>query len=675
MKPSFRFFYDSPLTSVNGIGKVKAEHYLKLGVTNVSELLFLFPRSYRINRIINLAEAPEGKTCVFCLTVASRPSLFKMKSGLKAVRFSVFDDSSRAVITYFNNPYIKNSFSVGDKRYFTGAIKKLNGVRYLSSPLSEKEFNPSLPYRPVYPCVEGISSRETEKFIGLVLGETDSVISETLSAEQLSRLGFMGRADAVRAVHRPQSETELKSALNRLAFDEFYDFALKMQKSGTERTAATAIPMNPVSLDGFFSALGFALTSAQNRVISEIRSDICRNPSSDKHIKPMNRLLQGDVGSGKTAVAFCAAFTVLKNGYNVMLMAPTEILASQHYEKASALFSKMSEPGFECILITGSTPASARKRFLSQAASGQRFFVFGTHALISDWVNISDVGLVITDEQHRFGVRQRDMLAEKSGGGHILLMSATPIPRTLAMFLYADRDISVIDELPPGRRRVRTFLCGDDMRKRIDALIIKEATSGHRTYIVCPAIEPDDEDTGAELCDAVSRRDQAANALPGLRIGLMHGKMKPSEKDGIMREFTCGELDVLVSTTVIEVGVDVPEATVMIVENAERFGLAQLHQLRGRVGRGSAESFMIMFSSHSSGQSESERLNKLCEEYDGFKLAEFDLASRGPGDFFGTRQSGQPVFALAGLADAGVMAMAKAEAERMVNIPENEEIH
>ena len=488
---------------------------------------------------------------------------------------------------------------------------------------------------PIYPLTAGLSNAAVLKAVKQALELCDTP-PEIIPAEVRSRYGILGADRAYYAIHEPSSMVEAELAKKRLIFEEFFVFSAGLSLMRASRAEKRTEPYRNIDLMLFHLALPFTLTGAQNRAVSDIMQDFRKGA-------PMNRLVQGDVGSGKTMVAAAAAYAAAKNGKQSALMAPTEILAEQHYQSMSKLFEPM---GIRVSLLTGSMKPKEKKEVREAIAAGETDLVVGTHALITDATVFRDLGLVITDEQHRFGVGQRAKLSAKGNDPHLLVMSATPIPRTLALLMYGDLDVSILDELPPGREPVDTFLVGESYRARINAFIRKHAQEGHQCFVVCPAVE-ENEDMGIKAATVWAQTLQQT-VFPDLRIALLHGQMKGAEKEAAMASFARGEADVMVATTVIEVGVDVPNATLMVIEDADRFGLSQLHQLRGRVGRGKAKSYCIL-TSHNKNQETLQRLKALCKTTDGFKIAEEDLKLRGPGDFFGSRQSGLPTFRVANL--------------------------
>jgi ATP-dependent DNA helicase RecG len=571
-------------------------------------------------------------------------------------------------ITYFNSPFIKDVFQIGSTFRFWGKVELKKGKLQMTNPKHEPyvEGIPLPDFVPIYSLTEGISSKQIDKLvhsaINDVLPEIIDPIPDNLRIDNsLPTLTF-----AIKNAHFPESEEALFSARRRLAFDEMLLFGLGISLSAANRDRGEGIKLSPCSMTPFKSLLPYELTSSQKAAINDVYRDMVLG--TDGKILPMARIIVGDVGCGKTVCAAAAAYITAKSGYQTALMVPTEILARQHYTEFSSMLSKL---GLRVELLIGSTSAKEKKRIRDGLISGDIDICVGTHALISDGVDFTKLGLVITDEQHRFGVNQRAKLKEKSASAHLLVMSATPIPRTLALTMYGDLDISRITEMPKGRQRVDTFVVDESYRQRLYDFINKQITLGGQCYIVCPSIEANEEDgfivdreTGEVISEgslnlksAVDFAGEVQKALPHLNVGVLHGKMKSGEKDAVMAEFAAGNIHVLVSTTVIEVGVNVPNASLMIVENAERFGLSQLHQLRGRVGRGKRKSYCILVSDIKSPKSR-ERLEVMRTTYDGFEIAEKDLLLRGPGDLFSSvssdnlRQSGGFEFKFASSCDS-----------------------
>lgn len=657
---------DSILT-LPGIGPKKAALFAKLGIATVGELLRLYPRDYEDRtRLLPIASLEVGSPACFVASVVTNPQTFRVpKPGRKQLEYTkvtVADHTGRLNLTFFNASYTAQRLIRGESYCFYGT---LNGD-YLGYAMTNPLFEPvdaagnmTRRIMPIYPLTAGLSNKQVQQAVQAAIAR--SAVTETLPKGVLEKYRLCDAVTALREIHAPSDAEALDEARRRLVFEEFYIFSAALATVRSRRTTVSVPPLQTDGMEAFYKALPFTLTNAQRRSVEDILSDF-RSGS------PMSRLVQGDVGSGKTMVAAAAAFCIAKNGRQTALMAPTEILAKQHYDRLAPLFSQW---GISCVLLTGSMTPTRKNAVRTEIAGGSASLVIGTHALLTESTVFSDLGLVIADEQHRFGVAQRAKLLSKGEKPHLLVMSATPIPRTLALILYGDLDVSVIDELPPGRQRVGTFLVDERYRSRLNGFIRKQAEEGHQTFIVCPAIEESEtEDLKAAEQWAQTLKDAV---FPNLRVALLHGKMKGTEKEEIMNAFAEGAYDILVSTTVIEVGVDVPQATLMVVENADRFGLSQLHQLRGRVGRGTAKSYCILVSDNQNEETRA-RLNALCATNDGFRIAEEDLKLRGPGDFFGSRQSGLPAFHIGNLAqDIRVLRQAQdaaAETVRSGTLPE-----
>lgn len=652
--------FNTPVKSLYGVGE-KIEKYLhSAGLFCVKDLIYHLPRAYQnrgdIRSVNDISSYNEFHS--YILTIASEPKVAMVKRGMNIMKVRAFDDTGVVHITYFNQNYLKDIFTVGSAFRFWGKITQEKRTLCMSSPsyepiLSSRALAPLIP---VYPLSSGLNQKFLAKLIKEAVDSLPSFLIDYLPSEirlknNLCTLGF-----ALKNIHTPESEEALNSAIKRLTFDELFIFALSISKMKSVQSTKTAPVIRDTDVSPLLSLLSYAPTNAQLKAIEEIGYDLCPSNVLEQCV-PMNRIVVGDVGSGKTLCAAAAAYMVCKNGFQCALMAPTEILAFQHYESLYSLFEKLE---ISCELLTGSTPAKVKREILGRLKSGETKLIIGTHALIQDSVEFNNLALAITDEQHRFGAKQRANLSDKGMSAHTLVMSATPIPRTLSFMMYGDLDISLINEMPPGRKKVSTYVVDEGYRTRLNGFIKKQVDEGHQVYIVCPSVEEkrDDidnasdydpfsltlEDNTPPLKAAIEyAEDLQENVFPDLKVAFIHGKLKSREKDKIMMEFANREIDILVSTTVIEVGVNVPNATLMIVENAERFGLSQLHQLRGRVGRGNAQSYCVLVSD-SKGEKSIERLNIMKTIYDGYTIAERDLQMRGPGDFFASgssiRQSG-----------------------------------
>ena len=574
----------------------------------------------------------------FKAMVMNTPRTNHIRKGLDITRVQVADHTARLPLPCFNQKYTAEQLQYGQEYIFYGAVSG-DFIGYnMSSPVFEALDSPPVTTRrilPIYPLTAGLSNASVLKAVRQALAICD-VPKEIIPEEVRRQYGILPAERAYYAIHEPASMEEAQLAKKRLIFEEFFIFSAGLSLMRASRATKTAPIYDHLDLTEFFASLPFALTGAQTRAISEIVADLGRGA-------PMNRLVQGDVGSGKTMVAAAAGYLAAKNGFQCAMMAPTEILAEQHYAGLTKLLAPL---GIRTALLTGSlTPKQKRER-REAIEAGEADFVIGTHALVSDTTVFHNLGLVVADEQHRFGVAQRSKLSAKGQDPHLLVMSATPIPRTLALLMYGDLEVSIIDEKPAGREPVDTFLVNESYRARINAFLRKHVSEGHQCFVVCPAVE---ESEALDLKAAtVWAETLQQTVFPDLRIALLHGQMKGSEKEAVMAAFARHEADILVATTVVEVGVDVPNATLMVIEDADRFGLSQLHQLRGRVGRGGAKSYCIL-TSHNKNPERLQRLKAFCKTNDGFKIAEEDLRLRGPGDFFGSRQSGLPVFRVANL--------------------------
>ena len=628
---------DTPVRYLKGVGPKTAERFEKLGILTLSDLLCHYPRRYLdFSKPYSIAEAPADTECVVKAEVFAKPGGRILPGGRRMERITAGDDVSSLEITWFNNPYAAQKLELGQEYYFQGIVTGGMLRRQMVNPQVRTDAQvKSSPFEAVYPQTEGLTSSAIAKCVRQLLPHAE-LLPDPLPSEMLKKYRLLSKADAVRAIHCPATEEEAFAARRRLIYEELLVLQLGIGRMKNHGAASTGAPMKKADASPFWESLSFSPTGAQRRAVEEILTDMSGETS-------MNRLLQGDVGSGKTLVAAAAIWACIRAGYQAALLAPTEILASQHAENLNRLLSPF---GMRVALLTGGMKAAARRTTLAAIRDDEADLIVGTHAILSEGVEFARLGLAVVDEQHRFGVRQRGLLAEKAANPHLLVMSATPIPRTLGLLMYGDLDISILDELPPGRKPVKTRCITGKKRADLYGFLDREIDSGRQAYIVCPAIE----DAGGSGLNAVKSyyEDIAKAYLPDRRVGLMHGKLKPKEKAEVMDDFKSGRLDALVSTTVIEVGVDVPTATVMVIENAERYGLSALHQLRGRVGRGAAESWCFLVSDNVS-ESVQKRLKFLCSTSDGFAVAQYDLETRGPGDFFGSRQHGLPTLQIADL--------------------------
>ena len=623
-----------PVTILKGVGEAKAKLFANLNIFTLGDLICHFPRGYEDRtKLVTISELSPDVPACFRATVMNNPRTAHIRKGLDMTKVQLADTTGRLNVTFFNNRFAAGQLEYGREYIFYGAVSG-DFVGYnMTNPVFENPDSPGLTTRrvlPIYPLTAGLTNAAVGKAVLQALAVCDppaEILPEAVRAEY----GILPAEEAYHAIHRPRDMEQAAQAKKRLIFEEFFVFSAGLSLMRSSRAEKKCTPYHNFNMKPFYGSLPFALTGAQSRAVEEILSDF-------RSGKPMNRLVQGDVGSGKTMVAAAAAYCAAGNGAQTALMAPTEILAEQHYASLSKLFAPL---GITVDLLTGSMTVRQKREARERLASGETQVVVGTHALLTDATRFLRLGLVIADEQHRFGVAQRSKLSEKGEDPHLLVMSATPIPRTLALLMYGDLDVSILDELPPGRQTVETFLVGESYRARINAFIRKQVAEGHQCFVVCPAVE-ENQELGVKAASAWAETLQQT-VFPDLRIALLHGQMKGAEKEAAMAAFARGEADVMVATTVIEVGVDVPNATLMVIEDADRFGLSQLHQLRGRVGRGKAKSYCIL-TSHNRNPETLQRLKALCKTNDGFRIAEEDLKLRGPGDFFGSRQSGLPAF-------------------------------
>lgn len=647
--------FSTDIKYIKGVGEVRAEGFRALGVSTAGELLRFYPRAYEDwSKILPIARCPLGESVCIEATVLFPPKNERVKGGMLIGKGTVTDGDDSIAVTFFNNKYISTMLKTGETYLFFGKITLGKyAAREMVSPSFIKKSD-SRSILPIYPQNKKITSKFIRSAVKAVLGEIGE-IPDYLPEYIINEYSLVSLDRAVRTIHFPENADELQKARDRLIFDELFLLQLSLLSLKEENNSVgTKNILETDYTDEFFSLLPFSPTNAQRRAVSQAVSDM-------KSGKQMNRLLQGDVGSGKTAVAAAVVYSAAKNGMQSALMAPTEVLAVQHFETFGKLFR---DSGITCALLTGSTKAAEKRAIKEKLGTGEIDLIIGTHALIQDDVEFSRLGLVITDEQHRFGVKQRTGLCSKGENPHIFVMSATPIPRTLALILFGDLSVSVLDELPPGRQEIETFCAPTKKRGGMFDFIKKHLDEGFQAYIVCPLVEESENIDGVVSAEEYFKK--ASAAFSGYRLGLLHGKMSPKKKDEIMASFKKGEIQLLVSTVVIEVGVDVPNAVIMAVENAERFGLSQLHQLRGRVGRGSAKSYCILVTD-SRGEECRARMNIMCSTTDGFKIADEDLKLRGPGDFFGTKQHGLPKLRIADLmTDTKILMQTQKLAEKII---------
>ena len=628
-----------PITILKGIGPAKAKQFAALNIFTLRDLICHFPRGYEDRtRLVPIEKLEPDRPACFKAMVMNTPRTSHIRKGLDLTRVQVADSSARLNLTFFNAKYVSDQLQYGREYIFYGAVSG-DFVGYnMTNPTFEALDSAPVTTRrilPVYPLTAGLNNASMLRAVRQALAVCDPP-EEILPEAVRQKYGILPADRAYTAIHEPSSMAEAELAKKRLIFEEFFVFSAGLALMRAARAEKKTEAYRHMDMAAFYNVLPFELTGAQKRAVEEILEDFWKGA-------PMNRLVQGDVGSGKTMVAAAAACCTVCNGKQAALMAPTEILAEQHYASLGKLLSRL---GIRTELLTGSMTVKEKRQVRERIASGEVQLAVGTHALLTDATQFSDLGLVITDEQHRFGVGQRARLSAKGNDPHLLVMSATPIPRTLALLMYGDLDVSILDERPPGREDVDTFLVNESYRPRINAFIRKQVAEGHQCFVVCPAVE-ENEELGIKAATVWAQTLQQT-VFPDLRIALLHGQMKGTEKEAAMASFARGEADVMVATTVIEVGVDVPNATLMVIEDADRFGLSQLHQLRGRVGRGRAKSYCIL-TSHNKNTETLQRLKALCKTTDGFKIAEEDLKLRGPGDFFGSRQSGLPAFRVADL--------------------------
>lgn len=627
---------------VKGIGEKRAQLFEKMGVHTVQDLLYHLPRTYEDRSVIkNISDLLDGETVCVRGHLIQGVRSFRGAGGIRISQTAFSDGTGILKVTWFNSPYIQRSLFAGREYVIFGkAAFKANHFEMIN-PITEDEDKNSGKtgsVLPVYPLTAGLTQNTVREALKNVFSSLSERPKEIIPKKVLEKKGYMPIWEALSSIHFPKTPESFFEAEERLSFEEMLVMQTGIIKLKDVKKAYTAPPVRDVRcVKEFASSLPFELTNAQKKAINEICADLKRST-------PMNRLVQGDVGSGKTIVAAAAVFAAVKSGYQSALMAPTEILAKQHYDTFSKVFDGF---GINIVLLTGGQGAREKRESLEKISNGEAELVIGTHALISENAKFKALALAITDEQHRFGVRQRAFLNEKGVNAHTLVMTATPIPRTLTLILYGDLDVSVIDELPPGRKPVKTYAATEKMRKRVYEFVRKNINEGRQAYMICPLVEESEAlnaNSAVEYADKLRRE-----VFPELEIAVLHGKLKPKEKDGIMERFKNGKINILVATTVVEVGVDVPNATVMVIENSERFGLSQLHQLRGRIGRGEYESFCILFLG-SDGEIARERVRVMCETSDGFKISEYDLKLRGPGEVFGVRQHGLPELKISNLA-------------------------
>lgn len=623
---------------LKGVGERRAALFNKKGIKTVEDLLYYFPRSHEDrSETKEIENCMEGETVCVSVTVFSPVKDTQVRRNLLVSTMAVCDSTGALNIVWYNNRYVKGRFMTGDEYIMYGKITRSRGKLEMVNPVYEKKGDERFTGKivPLYPLTEGLTQKLLQSSMELAIKDTGR-LEEYIPSEIRDKYNIVELNYAMKNIHFPDDYESYNIARERFVFEELLILQLALLSKRDDNTSREGVVFEDIlCVQDFVSSLPFPLTGAQRKTLDEILGD-CHSG------KMMNRLVQGDVGSGKTAVAAAAIYTAVKNGHQAAMMVPTEILAVQHMETLSEFFK---DKGITVVMLTGSMKTKEKRLVRDMISLGAADVVVGTHAIIQGTVEFKDLALVVADEQHRFGVGQRSKLAAKGNSPHMLIMSATPIPRTLALILYGDLDISIIDELPPGRKPVKTYAVGESMRKRIFAFLEKNVLAGGQAYVVCPLIE---ETEKSDLQNAQMLAQKLQEMFPDFCVGLMHGKMKPKLKEEVMNSFVNGEIKILVSTTVIEVGVNVPNANTMVIENAERFGLSQLHQLRGRVGRGNEQAFCILFA-HGNNEVTKKRMETMCISNDGFYISEQDLKLRGPGDFFGTRQHGLPEMKIANL--------------------------
>ena len=646
---------ESNIKFIKGVGEKRAEMFYNLGIFDVDALIHFFPRKYEDwTDTKSVSQVNSGDNITIKATMITPVKEHMIRRGMTLYKCRFSDGESVINVTIFNNKYLAQSLRVYEDYVLFGKIEKTFTTASMSSPKIEK-LDTGIRIHPIYSASGKLTSNAIAKVIRTALDSLDE-IPETLSNDIRKKYGLITLDEAIWLIHFPNCETDTYSARKRLIFEELLTLQLGLLKLKSNKKSETTLRIIEDYTDEFATLLPYRLTNAQKRAIAE-----CVKDMQNKY--PMSRLLQGDVGSGKTAVGAGIIYTVIKNGYQTALMAPTEILAIQHFEGLSKM---LGGTGINIRLLTGSTKAKEKREIKADLYDGKIDLLIGTHAIIQNDVEFCNLGLVITDEQHRFGVKQRANLANKGHGIHTLVMSATPIPRTLGLILYGDLDISILDELPPGRQEIRTDVVDSRYNSRLYKFIRDAVARGEQCYIICPMVEENDEALGLKSAEQFAE-ELSQSAFEGYNLGLLHGKMKPKDKEKVMKAFSDGDVQILVATTVVEVGVDVPNATIMVIENAERFGLSQLHQLRGRIGRGNKKSFCVLVSDSKS-ENARNRLMIMKKYSDGFRIADEDLKARGPGDFFGERQHGLPTLKIADmLEDIEILHLAQDCAKDILN--------
>ena len=650
---------DRPVSALKGVGEARAKALGKLGISTFGDLIGYFPRAYEDRTQFSpiMASPLDEPVCIRAL-VANTPTLARVKRGMQLVKLRAVDESGSVDVTFFNQTWVKNQIRQGETYIFYGKLGGNLTHRTMTNPDWEPELREGVKtgrILPKYPLCQGVSNKLLMSYVRSALDAVGENVPDALPPRIAARYRLAQPRYAYENIHFPADFGALELARRRLIFEELFVLACAMDRLRSARQVLSGIRIPEADPETFYASLRFSPTGAQRRAVQQALADMASG-------RPMNRLVQGDVGSGKTMVAAACIWAVCSSGRQAAFMAPTEILAEQHL---ATLRGFLSPFGLRVEKLTGSMTAKEKKELKSALASGEVDLVVGTHALLTADVEFADLALVVTDEQHRFGVNQRGALSAKGQTPHVLVMSATPIPRTLALIIYGDLDVSVIDELPPGRQKVDTFTVDESYRARLNGFIAKLVNEGRQVFVVCPMVE-ENEDFDPDLKSAVEHAEALKAAFPDFSVACIHGKMKAKDKDAVMADVVAGKTDILVSTTVIEVGVDVPNAALMIVENAERFGLSQLHQLRGRVGRGEHKSWCILISEAKNDEAKA-RLKAMCETNDGFRISEEDLRLRGPGDFFGSRQHGLPEMHIADLcSDMNVLQTAQSAAKALL---------
>ena len=637
---------------IKGVGPNRATLLNKLGIFNLKDLITYFPREHEDRgKVKSISELEDGEEALICAYPVARMNEIKIRGNLTLCKLIVRDETGTCQITWYNQSYLKNTFKQNQRYKFYGKVSKKYGTAEMQSPVYEFESSNKNTGKiiPIYPLTYKLNQNTIRKIIENGLGEVEGKLEETLPKYILEKYNLYDYNTAIKQIHFPDNFANFNLAKKRLVFEELFSMQLallslknkyEIKKPGIEFS-------KNAKMSDVIDILPFKPTGAQRRVLEEIDKDM-------ESSKPMNRLLQGDVGSGKTVVALIAAYKAVKSGYQAVIMAPTAILATQHLETFNDI---LKDSGIRCELLISGITKKKKTEMLERLEKGEIDILIGTHAVLEENVKFNKLGLVVTDEQHRFGVRQRSIIVEKGNNPDVLVMTATPIPRTLALILYGDLDISIIDELPPNRKKIETYAVTKGMEQRVNNFIVKNVEEGRQCYVVCPLVEENEEIDAKSVMEIYETYKK--QIFPNLRVEYLHGKMKQKEKDAIMEEFKNGNIDILISTTVIEVGVNVPNSNIMIIENAERFGLAQLHQLRGRVGRGEHQSYCILKYQGNS-QIIRERMKVISSTNDGFVISEKDLELRGSGEFFGTKQHGIPEFKIANLfEDIGILKQAQ----------------